>query len=136
MAMDIDGASTTVEDEEDVPTCTCSFWTVRDVPPSSHRHLDRSPPSLLPPCHYCDITGRDVRVARAMSFCDLLSMNKSRTRICARGSGTTTRTCTISSRTSCAFSPLACLDPDDAPLLSPGVAKDYLSARVASPIVK
>ena len=44
MAIDIDGASTTVQDEEDVPTCTCSFWTVRDVPPSSHRHLDQSTP--------------------------------------------------------------------------------------------
>ena len=36
-------------------------------------------PSLLPPRHYCDITGLDVRVARAVSFCDLLNMNRPRT---------------------------------------------------------
>ena len=42
--MDVDGASTTLEEEEDVPTCARWFWTLRDVSPSSHRHLDRSTP--------------------------------------------------------------------------------------------
>jgi hypothetical protein len=32
-----------------------------------------APPSLLPPRHYCDITGLEVRVARVASFRDTLS---------------------------------------------------------------
>ena len=44
MDMDVDGAGSTVEEEDDVPTCTRSSWTVRDVSPSSLRHLDRSTP--------------------------------------------------------------------------------------------
>ena len=40
--MDVDGAITMLE-EEDVPTCTLSFFILRDISPS-HRHLDRSTP--------------------------------------------------------------------------------------------
>ena len=32
-----------------------------------------APPSLLPPRHYCDITGLEVRVARVTSVCDALT---------------------------------------------------------------
>ncbi|KAN0082924.1 hypothetical protein V8E55_008719 [Tylopilus felleus] len=43
MAMDVDGANT-VQEEEDVPTYTSI----------------EAPPSLLPPRHYCDITGLEA----------------------------------------------------------------------------
>jgi len=59
--MDVDGASTTL-DEEDVPTCTF-------LPLPNSRRLTllsdtsiEAPPSLLPPRHYCDITGLHVRL--------------------------------------------------------------------------
>ena len=65
-------------------TCTLSFLTLRDISPSSHRHLDRSSPSFLPPRHYCDIMGLEVRIVLIVSFCDTLSMNRPRTPICAR----------------------------------------------------
>ena len=44
--------------------------------------------------------------------------------------------CTISSRTSWVLSPLTWLDPDDAPLQSPGAAKDYITARGVNPAIK
>ena len=75
----------------------CPF-RVSIASPSSHRHLDRSTSSHLPPRHYCDITGPEVRIARVVSFCD--THEQARTLIRARGSGTT-RAYTISSRTSC-----------------------------------
>ena len=63
-AMHVDGDGDTGEtrddEEDDVPTCTSP--TPRRAP--AHPPTDTSieaPPSLLPPRHYCDITGLDVR---------------------------------------------------------------------------
>ncbi|KAF8557224.1 hypothetical protein OG21DRAFT_1596059 [Imleria badia] len=85
-AMDVDGASTMVEEEEDVPTYTSL----------------EAPPSLLPPRHYCDITGldapyRDPRTGLRYHDKSVYDLIKN---------------------------------------LTPGVAKDYLSARGVVPIVK
>ncbi|KAF8557202.1 hypothetical protein OG21DRAFT_1407540, partial [Imleria badia] len=81
-AMDVDG----VEEEEDVPTNTSL----------------EAPPSLLPPRHYCDITGleapyTDPRMGLRYHDKSVYDLIKN---------------------------------------LSPGVAKDYLSARGVNPIVK
>lgn len=64
MAMDVDGANMTIE-EEDVPMGAHSFWTLRDV---SHPFLSDTsivaPPSLLPSRHGYQGARRARRSAR------------------------------------------------------------------------
>ena len=58
--------------EEDVPTCKHSFGILCDVSHPLFSDTSIESPSLLPPRHYCDITGLGVRVPRLVSFCDPL----------------------------------------------------------------
>ncbi|KAH0826367.1 hypothetical protein J3R83DRAFT_5329 [Lanmaoa asiatica] len=92
-----------VAEEEDVPTCTLSpARSIHSPSPSPADTSIEAPPSLLPPRHYCDITGleapyTDPRTGLRYHDKSVYDLIKN---------------------------------------LSPGVAKDYLSARGVNPIVK
>lgn len=67
--MDVDGAPALVqaEVEEDVPTCKIIRFLLHAGMTLAADTSIEAPPSLLPPRHYCDITGLDVGLS-ALAF--------------------------------------------------------------------
>ncbi|KAG8221716.1 hypothetical protein J3R82DRAFT_2004 [Butyriboletus roseoflavus] len=95
-----------------VPASSCQ-------PPAADTSIE-APPSLLPPRHYCDITGLEVRLARLVR-----------------------EHATLMQRVQAPYTdPRTGLRYHDKSVydliknLSPSAAKDYLSARGVNPIVK